>query len=362
MKPFLQVAAEKTLRLLPMKWKPYSRLIMYGDSVSWVLDWEMYELKKICMELGIPIIKPLWKYTNVPQSIFFTNQFFLQNNNWLDLLPHRIGFAYFHGLPNTGFESFDRVYLAMQKHHEKIARIQVSHSEMRDAVLKSGIDPSKVFQIPIGINLEFFPFRNMEMKKNARLEFGIPNSAFVIGSVQKDGVGWGDGMEPKLEKGPDIFVDTARILKDQIPELLVLLVGPARGYVKSGLEQAGVRYIHIPRQPYPEVGKLFSTLDLYLITSRQEGGPKAVLESMASGVPLVTTRVGHAMDCVEHGVNSWMAGVEDVDALVSCALQVYHSDSDTLLSILRNGRETAEANSYESQVPLWAEFMKGFVG
>jgi hypothetical protein len=40
---------------------------------------------------------------------------------------------------------------------------------------------------------------------------------------------------------------------------------------------------------------------------------------------------------------------------------VYHSTQAELQPILAAGRKTAEANSYESQIPLWAGFMKGFV-
>jgi glycosyltransferase involved in cell wall biosynthesis len=361
MNPLFQILAKKMIKTATRNWKAFSHLILYGDDAGWVLDWEMRELRRICSKIGVRVIKPMWKHASAPQSLFFFNHFFLQNDNWLNLLPHRIGFAYLHGLPNKGFEGFDNVYRAVERHHEKISRIQVTHTEMRDSVLNTGIDPLKVFMIPIGINLEFFPFQTLEMKQKARLEFGIPQTAFVIGSIQKDGVGWGDGMEPKLEKGPDILVETARMLKKDIPEMVVLLVGPARGYVKAGLEKANIRYIHVPQQSYPKVGRLFSALDLYLITSRQEGGPKAVLESMGSGVPLVTTRMGHAMDVVQHGENAWMAEVGDFEMLASHVLHVYRSSNDALIPVLKSARATAEANSYESQIPLWAEFMKGFV-
>lgn len=361
MKTVLQNMAKEMLKLASMDWKPYSHLILYGDNSGWVLDWEMRELNRICRHLNVPIVKPIWKHSYRPQSIFFSNQFFLQNDDWMKLLPHRIGFSYFHGLPNTGEVVFDRVYSVLQENHEKLARIQVSHSEMRDVVLRTGIDPLKVFLIPIGINLDFFSFRTKEQKRAMRAELGIPQSAFLIGSFQKDGVGWDDGMSPKLIKGPDMFVKTMAHLKRKIPELFVMLSGPARGYIRKGLEEAGVPYLHRYLESYPDVAKLFQTLDLYIVTSRQEGGPKAVLESMASGVPLISTRVGQAMDLVNHGENAWLAEVEDVDALVSYALQVYHSDEASLNSVLRAGRTTAEANSYERQIPIWAEFMKGFI-
>lgn len=361
MKLFLEGAAKTILRTASWNWKPYSRLILYGDSVGWSLDWDMRELARISRRLGVRLARPYWKHAATPQSFFFASQFFLEDNAWFRFLPGRIAFSYFHGLPNTGNELMDRVYNGLCANHENITRVQVTHTEMRDVALSTGIDPDKVFLIPIGINLDYFPKQTSDHKKKNRKKLGIPQSAFVVGSFQKDGVGWGDGMEPKLIKGPDIFLETIRRIKQEIPEIFVLLTGPARGYVKHGLEEMRVPYKHTYYKNYPEVAEMFSALDLYIVASRQEGGPKAVLESMASGVPLVTTRVGQAMDIVRHGVNAWMTDVEDAEALAAFALQVYRSDRESLNMVLDAGRATAEANSYDSQTGLWREFMKGFV-
>ena len=59
---------------------------------------------------------------------------------------------------------------------------------MRDAVLEAGVHPEAVHLIPIGINLDFFPYCSGEMKRAARERLGIPLSAAVVGSFQKDGV------------------------------------------------------------------------------------------------------------------------------------------------------------------------------
>jgi glycosyltransferase involved in cell wall biosynthesis len=232
---------------------------------------------------------------------------------------------------------------------------------MRNTVLQTGIDPAKVHLIPIGINLSFFHYRNAELRRRQRARLGIPEAAFVIGSFQKDGNGWGEGLEPKLIKGPDIFIQTSEALKSSIPEIFVLLTGPSRGYVKTGLERLGIPYKHMFLKDYQDVGRLFPALDLYLVTARQEGGPKAVLESMASGVPLVTTRVGQARDIVLHGQNGWMVDVEDVDGLAHWAKYVHQNQGTALDKVLKNGRVTAEANAYTTQLPLWRNFMKGFV-
>lgn len=361
MKKILVTTAKQILRAASRNWKPYSRLILYGDSVGWSLDWDMRELARISHKLGVHLARPHWKHAASPQSFFFASQFFLENDDWLRFLPGRIAFSYFHGLPNTGDELMDRIYNGLRAHHEKITRIQVTHSEMRDVTLSTGVDSSKVFTIPIGINLNYFPKQTTDQKRLNRKRLGIPQSAFVVGSFQKDGNGWGNGMEPKLIKGPDVFLETIRRLKNDIPELFVLLTGPARGYVKNGLETLGVPYKHTYYKHYPEVSEMFAALDLYIVASRQEGGPKAILESMASGVPLVTTRVGQAMDLVKHGENAFMTDVGDVEALTSYALQVYHASDTELLPMLQAGRKTAEENSYISQIPLWAKFMSGFV-
>lgn len=360
-KPLLQKMGQAAIGTVSSNWRSHSRLILYGEASGWSLDWDMWELERIARRLGVRVANPVWKHAAAPQSVFFASQFFLVNEDWDRFSRHRIGFSYFHGVPNEGEAQFDSVYGTLIKRHAQISRIQVSHKQMKDVVLQTGIDPAKVFLIPIGINLDFFPFRTAEMKRNARMELGIPESAFVVGSFQKDGVGWGEGLEPKLIKGPDVFLSALKKVKDEIPELFVLLTGPSRGYMMRGLDEMGILYRHTFLKSYPDVAKMYRASDIYLVASRQEGGPKAILESMASGVPLVTTRVGQAMDLVKHGENAWMVDVEDAEGLAEGVRQVYGMGQDDKQRILINGRATAEANSYESQDPLWAEFMKGFV-
>jgi len=232
---------------------------------------------------------------------------------------------------------------------------------MRDIILESGIDPGKVFLIPIAINADFFQAQSSKSKKDARSRFGIPQEAVVIGSFQKDGQGWSEGLDPKLVKGPDIFLKTVRILKESVPELFVLLSGPARGYVKKGLEEFKVPYKHIYLEHYPQIAQLYQCLDLYIVGSRQEGGPKAVLESMACGIPLITTRVGQAMDLVINEQNGIMVEVEDFEGLAFSCRKVL-SDSQLRKRIIGNGFATARENTYLAQVPLWKEFFTDFVG
>jgi len=354
-----ELATTAALRTRSLFWKPHSRLVLVSDTASWVIDEEMRAIASVGNSLGITVAKPCWERGSRRQSVFYGSQFYLFSDAWLRS-SHRIGVAYFHGLPGTGHQEFDDLFNKVKRHHERLSRVQVSHSEVRDCLLTTGISPEKLHLIPIGINLSLFPLQTPESKRTFREKYDIPHSATVIGSFQKDGNGWGEGLEPKLIKGPDTFVATMAALKSRLPELVVLLSGPARGYVKAGLEKHGIPYRHYNLPNYADISELFQTLDLYMITSRQEGGPKAVLESMASGIPLVTTRVGQAMDMVRHGENGWMTAVDDVDALSHWAQWCLEHPADRP-RITAAGLATAKANTYTTQTPLWKNLLSGFV-
>ena len=56
---------------------------------------------------------------------------------------------------------------------------------------------------------------------------------------------------------------------------------------------------------YFSVVDYYRASDLYLITSRSEGGPLSLTESWATGVPVVSTRVGMSADYIRDGENGF---------------------------------------------------------
>lgn len=336
----------------------FSLLSIRSDLSGWALDHEALALQWIAEFLGITAKVNYGLSVRARQCCHYTSQFILMGQQWLGS-RNRISVDYYHGLPGSE-KVFTEVYRGLQRHHAALSRVRVSHLRMEQAVLESGIDPGKVHRIPIGINLDYFTMQTRQSRQDARRILGLPESAVVVGSFQKDGIGWGEGMEPKYIKGPDIFLKVVEQLKPDIPELHVLLSGPSRGYIKDGLARLGVPCRHVYPRRYEDVGWLYQTLDLYLVTSRDEGGPKAVLESMASGIPLVTTRVGQAADLIEHERNGWIADIDDVEGLAYWARHVIDR-RDSIGSVLASGRNVSESQSYGSQLSLWKKFFTGYV-
>jgi glycosyltransferase involved in cell wall biosynthesis len=202
-----------------------------------------------------------------------------------------------------------------------LQRVVVSNRTMQARLAAWGVQAEKVACIPLGVDLERFKPATPAQRQALRQKWGIPDGAVCIGSFQKDGEGWGEGFSPKLIKGPDVFLQVIERLRRNYP-LFVLLSGPARGYVKKGLESLGVPYQHEYLAHYWQVAALYHCLDVYLVTSREEGGPQAVLEALASGVPLVSTRVGMSPDVIQHGENGLLAEQEDAEALAEAVSRV----------------------------------------
>jgi glycosyltransferase involved in cell wall biosynthesis len=330
-----------------------------GDNAPWVLSEEARSIHAIATRLGIraEIVADAASITR--QSIFYISRYAMFQSIDRDR-DNRLAFAYFHGTPGTGYPEFDDMFQRLSYWHPRISRVHVSYSGMEEVMALTGMERSKIHRIPLAIELGMFRMRTPGNRMAARTVLDIPQDAFVIGSFQKDGNGWGDGLEPKLIKGPDVFLRVIDAVRDRIPGLMVLLTGPARGFMKRGLEQMRVPYRHVRFERYEDIAQCYHALDAYVVASRQEGGPKAVLESMACGVPLVTTRVGQAIDLVHHCVNGWMSPVEDAASLAAGVLDI-HGHPGAWETIAGTARETAEANSYDSQLPLWRRFFDGFV-
>ena len=341
-------------------WPSHSRLFAVGERTTWSVDEDARHLEATARRLGYDVAASRWARFATDQAVFLTSHFEALQPRWMQS-THRLAMAYLHGRPGTsGSPEFDDAYAALRSAPDRFARIQVTHEEMRDLVLEAGVEPSAVHVIAIGIDIEHFPLVTSESRIAARVALDLPADAFVVGSFQKDGVGWDEGLEPKLVKGPDTLVAALERIAVEISELHVLLTGPARGYVRGELERRRIAYRHTRAQSRSELATAYHALDAYVVASRQEGGPKGVLESLAAGVPLVSTRVGQAPTIVRDVETGLLVDVDDVDAIATAVLRL-HDDSGLRESFRAPGRMTAEHHAYERLDPIWAALLEGFV-
>jgi glycosyltransferase involved in cell wall biosynthesis len=349
--------ARTGIRRIADRWPPHSRLVLVADAAGWSVSHDMEELARIARRIGVRVAGRRFLAAAHDQAAFFGSQFDLLRDDAV-LPPHRLATAYFHGLPGTpGAPEFDECYRALCRMHERIDRVQVTHAQIRELVLSSGIEATKVHTIRIGVDPEAFALRSAAERAEARRRLGIPETALAVGSLQKDGVGWAEGLEPKLVKGPDVLVSALAHARSRRPELVAVLVGPARGYVEQELARLGIPSVRRIVRRHRELRGIYAALDAVVVASRQEGGPKAVLEAMAVGVPVVSTRVGQAQELIEDGVNGRLVDVEDAPALGDAIAAAADAPADQVA----RARTTAVANAYTAQDDRWARFFDGFV-
>lgn len=155
----------------------------------------------------------------------------------------------------------------------------------------------KYFNKPI----KTFPFWHNENtwyqvnnKQTLRSKYNI-DDCFLVGSFQRDTEGASiknSTFLPKLEKGPDIFIECIKQLKPKHKNIKVLLTGLRRQYVQKELKKINVPYYYFEMCDFTTLNELYNCLDLYIVSSRVEGGPRAINECGLTKTPLLTTDVG----------------------------------------------------------------------
>lgn len=315
----------------------------FGNTLTYLVETDAWSIK----EDGRTITKYLNKQQNLRAQISSTtiglrhqiihfgsvNTFF-KKGSWPKPRHENVHIlTWFHVVPND-----PRLKLIKQAQND-LVKIHTSCTLTKEILVHEGVDPQKIVVIPLGVDLQLFTPVDDEKRRSIRDELQIPKDVFVIGSFQKDGIGWGDGNEPKLIKGPDVFVETVSRLKHLNP--FVLLTGPARGYVKQELEKYGIQFKHVYLKHPHDLPMMYHALDLYLITSRIEGGPKALLESWASGIPVVSTKVGMVPDIAVHNQTILMAKSEQIENLVTLSEQLLINRS-LCQTISKNARKKVQ--------------------
>ena len=304
--------------------------------------------------LGVELGPRSWARGVANQSIFHLSQFTLLlhdferrgNNLGLRVLPRAAG--------TPGMPEFDACFETMRARHAEIDRIQVTNREMEALVLVDRASRRRRCTASRSASTSTC-FRSARRRRRGAPRaraLGLPASAFVVGSFQKDGVGWGEGLEPKLIKGPDVLLAVAeRLARARARAPRSCSPGPARGYVRAGLERLGIPYRHLLLPDVDAVAEVYRAIDVCLVASRDEGGPRAVLESMATrrAARDDASRAGGRPRARTARTAGW-SSVEDVDGLVEldAATSPRRATGELERVLDRRARATAEDSSYDA--------------
>ena len=186
-----------------------------------------------------------------------------------------------------------------------------AHSRQREWLLDQGIESERLFYNPVYVDESLFqPSATPvgDIAKSLDLDGTVLSSSLVIGSFQNDSVS--SLRAPKHVKDPDTLLEIVQRLMTH-ERVMLLLAGPRRHYIVNQCLQRGIPYLFVGDERYhtemkddltannlslKTVAQLYQLIDLYIVSSRSESGPRGTLEASLTRKPVLSTDVGVARD------------------------------------------------------------------
>ena len=200
--------------------------------------------------------------------------------------------------------------------------IAVAESQMEYLVNREGIEREKIEYIYNGVNTAIFQPGLPNKTLMAALK--IPEDVDVVGIVARF----------KPEKRHLLFLDAAAEItkiKDSV-HFLIVGDGPLEQSIKKKISSLGLEeQVHFAGG-VNNVAQYYKLMTLSVLCSTTEAFPNVVIESMASGVPVVTTDVGSVSEAIFNKVTGMLVQKDDYIELAN-AINALLSDERLRKSI-----------------------------
>ena len=202
---------------------------------------------------------------------------------------------------------------------EKSDVIMMVANEWKEFVCQQGVPEEKLCLFNNGVEKsKFYPTGD---RLAARKKLGINSATLLIGYSAK----YTSNTDGR--KGVNILLKALKNLGSKGEKFGVLITGPGWDKVVKEIKSYGINEVYyFPFLPDRLMPTCYNALDLYVVTSKVEGGPVPVLNCMACGVPVVTTPVGIVKDYIEDGNNGLIVPKDDVEATANAISRLLKSE------------------------------------
>jgi lipopolysaccharide/colanic/teichoic acid biosynthesis glycosyltransferase/glycosyltransferase involved in cell wall biosynthesis len=191
--------------------------------------------------------------------------------------------------------------------------IAVSEQVKQDLVRYGVAPPEKISVIPLGFDLR--PFLDNAAHRGAlHRELGLTNGARLVGIVGR--------IFPI--KNHRLFLEAAAHVaaEDWSARFVVVGDGVLRPQMEARARSLGIAERVTFTGWRRDLHRIYPDLDVLVVSSRNEGTPVSAIEAMASGCPVVATRVGGLPDLIDDGETGHLVPSEDAPALAAAILRV----------------------------------------
>lgn len=225
---------------------------------------------------------------------------------------------------------------------KRLDRFIVVSRQMREELLAAGFDASRIVLIPNGVETDAFaPLRRS----------GDPATRTVVSVARLS-----------AEKGIDVLLEAwKRVVSQTSSAVRLVLVGdgPERGALERQARESALNGSLVFAGQVRDVRPFLQHGDLFVLPSRSEGLPNALLQAMSVGLPCIASRVGGVQELITDGVNGRLVEPEDPRALAEALLQLL-SDQEEAGRLGAAARQTVEQHySFRQMVDRYAACYQG---
>jgi glycosyltransferase involved in cell wall biosynthesis len=212
-------------------------------------------------------------------------------------------------------------------------RVRVVSTPLRDSVIAQCRVPlGRIHVAPVGVN--FIPVTGDKRNFKSRLAVTLVDRKMVlfVGHLY-------------APKNLELWVDVARLVIERVSAVAFVIVGdgPDECMLRERVIAAGLtdRFVFTGRQDHAVLPQIYAAADVFLLTSHYEGFGRVVLESLLSGVPVVSTACTGPEDLIEDGFSGYLLPCGDAAGLAERVIELLKDDSRAA-AMGRAGRERAE--------------------
>ena len=181
------------------------------------------------------------------------------------------------------------------------SRVVAVSDEVKLRLLKAGVRNEKIRMVRNGIDLRPFTGATPSLRGDGAM--------LLVGLVGR--LSW--------EKGVEFFLMAAARVLVEFPSVKFVVVGEGadREKLERTIDELKIRDSVTMLGRRDDMPAVYASLDIMVSSSRQEGLPMAILEGMASSLPLVASAVGEIPTVVADGVTGLLVPAEDVERLAA---------------------------------------------
>ncbi|MBU1869588.1 MAG: glycosyltransferase family 4 protein, partial [Candidatus Omnitrophica bacterium] len=189
--------------------------------------------------------------------------------------------------------------------------IPFTELEKNDFLKYKAAQEEKLKVIYQGIELDK-PISYIEKKNEIKSALGIEKNTLVVGMIGR--------LEPI--KGPQYFIDSARIVSKKIPGVKFILTGEGsmRERLLSKVDSGGLRRDFIFRGWQDDVYGILPAFDLLVLPSLNEAVGMILIEAQAMGIPVVASKVGGIPEVLEDGLTGILVPAKNAQKLAEALI------------------------------------------